>query len=258
MASPSPAAAASGHGLAALFRTHATELAPALLGCHLEVRTAEGAVLVRLTEVEAYGNQGEDPGAHSFRGKTRRNASLFGPPQHTYVYLNYGIHRCLNLACDDEGTAGGVLLRAAEVVEGRDLAVARRGGKDTGAKLLSGPGRLGQGLGITLGDDAQPILLNGGIHTEQPTPRGAAGGICAGTASEPEEPAARPTVPAVFTLHPSEVRDETQVRSGPRVGVSGPGGHAEYSWRFWLDGDPSVSPYRAAKPRKSPRIRPSP
>lgn len=222
-----------------LFDAHATELAPALLGCELTVETSGGSVQVRLTEVEAYGDQGEDPGAHSYNGRTARNASLFGPPRHTYVYLNYGIHRCLNLACAAEGTAGGVLLRAGEVLVGRELATERRGGRDTGAKLLSGPGRLGQGLGITLSMDALPLTLENGLGFEHG--RGPASGLGlespAGT-----EGAAR------FTLTPpAEPVQFERICTGPRVGVSGAGGSTVYPWRYWLDADPTVSTYRPGR-----------
>lgn len=211
-----------------LFEGHATLLAPALLGCELTVTTARGAVTVRLTEVEAYGDQGEDPGAHSYNGRTARNDSLFGPPRHTYVYLNYGIHKCLNLACGSEGTAGGVLLRAGEVLAGRDLAVNRRGGRDTGVKLLSGPGRLGQGLGIELSMDAQPLELSG----------------AAGTTAK----SAGPNTEVSFALaSPAESVPVDSVLSGPRVGVSGIGGSREFPWRYRLDGDRSVSAYRPGK-----------
>ena len=94
--------------LAALFDGPTPALAEGLLGCRLTVAAPDGAVTVRLTETEAYGNAGEDPGAHSFRGRTERNAALFGPARHTYVYLNYGIHRCLNLVGHPQGQAGGV------------------------------------------------------------------------------------------------------------------------------------------------------
>ncbi|WP_218221515.1 DNA-3-methyladenine glycosylase [Nesterenkonia sp. Act20] len=211
--------------LSSLFDAHATELAPALLGCELSVATSAGTVRVRLTEVEAYGDQGEDPGAHSFNGKTARNAALFGPPRHTYVYLNYGIHRCLNLACNSEGTAGGVLLRAGEVLQGRELAIERRGGRDTGAKLLSGPGRLGQGLGITLSMDARAVDIADTTH------------VTPGSHDAVE-----------FTLvPPSAAVNAHQIRSGPRVGVSGTGGSTRYPWRYWLDADPTVSAYRAGR-----------
>lgn len=78
--------------LTELFDAHALEVAPHLLGCRLTVTTARGSVTVRITEVEAYGDQGEDPGAHSYNGRTARNASLFGPPRHAYIYQSYGIN----------------------------------------------------------------------------------------------------------------------------------------------------------------------
>lgn len=206
--------------LSQLFDAHALEVAPHLLGCELTVTTARGSVTVRLTEVEAYGDQGEDPGAHSYKGRTPRNASLFGPPRHAYIYQSYGIHYCLNLTAHAAG-AGGVLLRAAEVLDGRDLAVERRGGKDTGAKLLSGPGRLGQGLGVTLPMDGSPLDIS------QYTPEH------------------NPNQEISFVLSPASSSDG--VRSGPRVGVSGVGGSQQFPWRFWLDGDRSVSAYRPGK-----------
>lgn len=216
--------------LAALFDGPTPALAEGLLGCRLTVAAPDGAVTVRLTETEAYGNAGEDPGAHSFRGRTERNAALFGPVCHTYVYLNYGIHRCLNLVGHPRGQAGGVLLRAGEVLAGREAAVARRG-RDTGARLLSGPGNLGQGLGITLGMGHLPVEI-------VPTP--------------PTGPVpAPPGVPARFLLAPSAAHDDGARRPavvrGPRVGVSGEGGSVRFPWRFHLAGDPSVSAYRRGR-----------
>ena len=204
------------------FDAHALDLAPHLLGCELTVTTARGSVAVRLTEVEAYGDQGEDPGAHSYRGKTPRNASLFGPPRHAYVYQSYGIHYCLNLTAHAAG-AGGVLLRAAEVVGGRELAVDRRGGKDTGPKLLSGPGRLGQGLGVTLPMDGSPLQI----------------ASCA--------PGRHPTQGVSFVLKPAATSSLGVRCSGPRVGVSGVGGSRQFPWRFWIEGDRTVSSYRPGK-----------
>lgn len=209
-------------GLTELFDAHAAELAPHLLGCELTVTTARGSVTVRLTEVEAYGDQGEDPGAHGFRGKTARNASLFGPPRHTYIYQSYGIHYCLNLTAYEAG-AGGVLLRAGEVISGRELAVERRGGRDTGAKLLSGPGRLGQGLGVTLPMDGSRL------HIAE-----------AGCAPGPDQEAS-------FVLTPGAHSSVGVTRSGPRVGVSGVGGSRQFPWRFWIDADRSVSAYRPGR-----------
>lgn len=222
--------------LTALFHGPSPALAAGLLGCRLTVVTADGGVTVRLTETEAYGNAGADPGAHSFRGRTERNAALFGPPLRTYVYLNYGIHRCLNLVGHPDGEAGGVLLRSAEVLAGRDLAVRRRG-RDTGAKLLSGPGNLGQGLGITLPMGHAPVE----VVADAPD---------LDSLSAPDD-----DVPARFLLAPpvaasgEPAGEETAapVLAGPRVGVSGEGGSARYPWRYLLSGDPSVSAFRAGR-----------
>ncbi|GAA1818555.1 DNA-3-methyladenine glycosylase [Nesterenkonia flava] len=217
-------------GLSALFDQHAVEIAPALLGCELTVMTPRGGVTVRLTEVEAYGDQGEDPGAHSFNGRTARNASLFGPPRRTYVYQSYGIHYCLNLVANAEG-AGGVLLRAGEVVRGRDLALERRGGKDTAAKLLSGPGRLGQGLGIILPMDGSPLELNDAPARAD------------GPAADSD-----PHPLVTFSLAPAPTQlGREDISAGPRVGVSGVGGSAQFPWRFWITGDRSVSAYRPGR-----------
>ncbi len=101
------------------------EVAPDLLGCVLEHETPDGTVAVRLTEVEAYDGE-TDPGSHAFRGRTPRNAVMFGPPGHVYVYFTYGMHWCMNLVCGPIGQASAVLLRAGEVVAGKDLAYGRR------------------------------------------------------------------------------------------------------------------------------------
>lgn len=220
-----------------LFDGHATALAPALLGCRLTVVADGGAVSVRLTEVEAYGDRGEDPGAHSFRGRTARNASLFGPPRRTYVYLNYGIHRCLNLACAPEGTAGGVLLRAGSVIAGEELAVRRRG-RDTGEQLLSGPGRLGQGLGITLPMDATPLTVL--AAEEHPAPE-----ELPEEAADNVDPGGHDAAGAFLLSPPTGPVGE--MLSGPRVGVSGVGGGEEFPWRFRLADEPSVSAYRPGR-----------
>ena len=215
--------------LAAAFDGPSPALAETLLGCRLTVVAPDGAVTIRLTETEAYGDAGADPGAHSFRGRTERNSALFGPARRTYVYLNYGIHRCLNLVGHPQGQAGGVLLRAGEVTDGRELAVARRG-RDTGAKLLSGPGNLGQGLGITLDMGHVPLELVDASPA-------------AASLSLPDDAG-----PARFLLAPPPAGEaRPAVVSGPRVGVSGAGGSTAFPWRFHLAGDPSVSAYRAGR-----------
>jgi DNA-3-methyladenine glycosylase len=126
------------------------EVAPELVGVTLLVDGVGGTIV----EVEAYDH--EDPAAHGYRGRTPRNASMFGPPGHAYVYRSYGIHWCLNLVCEDEGTASAVLLRALEPTHGLDAMRARRGIDD--ARLLcAGPGRLCQALGVTREHDGLPL-----------------------------------------------------------------------------------------------------
>ena len=133
------------------FARHAVEVAPDLLGCVLEHQTADGLVAVELTEVEAYAGR-SDPASHAYRGKTRRNAVMFGPPGHAYVYFTYGMHFCVNMVClGAEGSASAVLLRAGAVIAGEDLARARRtrGAASVASRdLARGPARLCQALDI--------------------------------------------------------------------------------------------------------------
>jgi DNA-3-methyladenine glycosylase len=126
------------------------EVAPALIGCTLLFDGVGGTIV----EAEAYDH--EDPAAHGYRGQTARNASMFGPPGHAYVYRSYGIHWCLNFVCEEEGSASAVLIRALEPTHGRDEMRARRGIADDRA-LCSGPGKLCQALGITRDHDGLPL-----------------------------------------------------------------------------------------------------
>lgn len=177
---------------------------------------------VRITEVEAYHGP-HDPGSHGYRGRTQRNAALFGPPATVYVYISYGIHRAFNLVCGPDGEAGGVLVRSGEVVSGDALARKRRGGgvREVEDRMLArGPGNLGQALAVDLDLNGTPVV----------------------------GPAAR-----VRVLVP-EGHSALAHRTGPRVGVSGPGGDGEaYPWRFWLPDDPTVSAYRPGGARRSRR-----
>jgi len=193
------------------------EVATELLGC----RVSHAGVTIRLTEVEAYDGS-NDPGSHAFRGLTPRTRVMFGEPGGLYVYFTYGMHFCANLVCGPVGAASAVLMRAGEVVEGIQVAGTRRPGV-VDRDLARGPARLAMALG--LGREQNGIDTVAG---DSPfVVRAALSGPCAG--------------------HPAVVS------SGPRVGVSGAGGEATaYPWRFWLDGEPTVSVYRPAKPRVRP------
>ncbi|RFA21862.1 DNA-3-methyladenine glycosylase [Subtercola boreus] len=197
----------------ALFLRPAVEVAPLLLGGILSRTSPEGTVAVRITEVEAYLGVGEDPGSHSFRGQTRSNSVMFGEPLRLYTYFTYGMHTCANIVCSAPGTASGVLLRAGEIVEGVDLAQHRRGPAVKLRDLARGPARLVVALGIPLDDGGADL-------TEVPY-------------------ALR------MPVHPSPVA------TSPRTGLGGPGGTPVYPWRFFIPGDPTVSPYK-----RHPRLPP--
>jgi DNA-3-methyladenine glycosylase len=134
----------------AFFARSVHDVAPELIGATLLVHGVGGAIV----EVEAYDH--EDPAAHGFRGKTVRNASMFGPAGHAYVYRSYGVHWCLNFVCEDVGVASAVLIRALEPSDRIETMRARRGVPDD-RLLCAGPGRLCQALGVTREHDGRPL-----------------------------------------------------------------------------------------------------
>jgi DNA-3-methyladenine glycosylase len=179
------------------FLASSLEVAPQLLGGVLRHDTPEGTVGLRITEVEAYVGDGIDPGSHAFRGRTKRNAVMYGPPGHLYAYFTYGMHVCANVVCSPEGEATAVLLRGAEVVEGAELALARRSGEiavggsarasawgETGG---SAPGRAaGRAPGQAAGQSAGRAPGQGGS-----VPGQAAGGVPGQVGSVPGQAAGR-------------------------------------------------------------------
>ena len=193
------------------------DVARELLGCEL----THAGVTLRITETEAYAG-GSDPASRVLSRETRHNAAVFGAGGHLFVYFTYGHHWMVCLVTGGVGEPDVVLLRAGEVVSGQALVRSRRGPVRE-RDWCRGPGRLAQALALT------------GAHSGQDT--------CREDVNEPVD------VVVTGRRHPLPA---DAVRTGARVGVRGPGGDGDlYPWRFWLSGEPSVSPYRAAAPRRS-------
>ncbi|MEV6122428.1 DNA-3-methyladenine glycosylase [Streptomyces sp. NPDC052077] len=190
----------------------AEEVAPKLLGTVLTCETPEGTVSVAITETEAYSGTA-DPASHAYRGRTPRNAVMFGPAGHLYVYRSHGLHWCANVVTGTNGIASAVLIRAGRVVKGEDLARERRGEGVESARLARGPGNFCRALGIT-GEHGGADLLEG----------------------------------SSVVLSEGEPVSAALIRVGPRVGVS-----RAHDWqhRFHVAGDPTVSAYRLS-PRAKP------
>ena len=237
----------------AFFARPVLEVAPELLGCTV----SHAGVTVRLTEVEAYEGS-NDPGSHAFRGQTPRTRVMFGEPGGLYVYFTYGMHWCANLVCGSTGTASAVLLRAGEVVAGLGMARSRRPGVIE-RNLARGPACLAMTLALTRDQNGinaiaidGPVALRVATRAVKPPgiPPGTPPGIPPGT-----PPGTSPRMDLAVGAAGAAGGSGSpgaNVCTGPRVGVSGPGGDAtQYPWRFWLAGEATVSVYRPAPARSA-------
>ena len=183
-----------------------------LLGATLTGRGVRAIVV----EVEAYGGVPDGPwpdaAAHSYRGLSGRNAVMFGPPGRLYTYRSHGIHVCANVSCAPDGTAAAVLLRAAALKDGTEVARTRRGELVRAVALARGPGNLCSAMGITMDHNGIDLF--------------------------------DPRSPVTLQLH-----EPLTAVSGPRVGVSEA---ADRPWRLWLAGRPEVSAYRRSPRAPAP------
>jgi DNA-3-methyladenine glycosylase len=197
------------------FSRPSTDVAPDLLGRILVRRLADGTRLaVRLVEVEAYAP--DDPASHAFRGPTPRNAVMFGPAGHLYVYFSYGMHWCANVVTGRRQEGSAVLLRAGEPLLGLEAMASHRGLDDV-RKLCAGPGRLTQALAISREDDGADVVRDAGIAIHEGEP-----------------------------LEPDEIVTTTRV--GISVGL-------EPRWRYLEAGSRWMSPGRPSVPRAERGLR---
>jgi DNA-3-methyladenine glycosylase len=186
-------------------------VARALLGMVLVHETPEGRTAGVIVETEAY-DGANDPASHAYRGRTRRNATMFGPPGHAYVYLSYGMHRCMNVVTGPDGVAQAVLLRSLVPCDGLPLMARRRGLTHVQiSRFAAGPGMLCQALGITLEHDGRD-LTSGSLRIEDGTP-------------------------------PSE----EQIRETPRIGIAAA---TDRLWRFVVAADSRRGPRVRTAPRR--------
>ncbi|MGY0561387.1 MULTISPECIES: DNA-3-methyladenine glycosylase [unclassified Luteimonas] len=194
------------------YRRHPVEVAPELLN---KILVRDDGRAGRIVETEAYGG-GDDPAAHSYRGKTARNATMFGEPGHLYVYFTYGMHWGSNAVCGEAGEGVGVLLRALEPLRGMDLMREVRLAARRDRDLASGPGKLSQAMGINGELDGADLVT---------------GGQGMWLVSDGMPPPPRPAV-------------------GPRIGISRA---VEFPWRWHVPGHEHVSVrsgIRSGRPRR--------
>ena len=181
------------------YRRDAREVAPDLLN-KLLVR---GDLVGRIVEAEAYCG-GEDPGAHTYRGMTNRNRTMFGPPGGLYVYFTYGMHWCANAVCGDEGEGIAVLLRALVPLDGLDEMRERRPAARRDRDLCSGPAKLCQAFGLDREHDGADLV----------------------------------TADRGITILDDGIPPPVDPVQTTRVGLSA---GAEHPWRWYVAGDPNVS-----------------
>lgn len=189
------------------FARPSTEVAPDLLGRVLvRILPDGGRLSATIVETEAYGEG--DPASHAFRGRTPRNAVMFGPPGHLYVYFTYGMHFCMNVVTESEGRGSAVLLRAAEPLQGHEAMAERRGTSEV-RRLCSGPARWTQAFGIARQENGADLVRGREVYLleGEPVPR-------------------------------SAIRITTRV--GVNVGIERP-------WRFLVAQSPFVSPGRPSR-----------
>jgi DNA-3-methyladenine glycosylase len=163
-----------------------------------------GPISGRIVEAEAYLGAGLDPGSHAFRGPGKKNATMFGPPGHLYVYFTYGMHWCSNVVCNPAGGGGAVLMRALAPLDGLEAMWSRRPKARRERDLCSGPGKLAQALGLTGALDGTDLAAGPVFLLDDGTP-----------------PPAQPG-------------------NSVRIGIS-PGKGEKSPWRWWVPGDPNVS-----------------
>lgn len=185
------------------------EVARDLIGKTLYRQTSDGVTAGLIVETEAY-VAAIDPASHGYRGKTSRNAAMFGSPGHAYVYFTYGMHYCLNVVTEGEGIAAAVLLRALEPTVGLALMRSRRGERIADRDLARGPGRLCAAMALTIADNGLDL--------------------CGDTLWLSETPEFQASAPVVAT---------------PRIGIRQA---ADWPWRFVLAGSPWVSGRKVALP----------
>ncbi|HEU5347376.1 MAG TPA: DNA-3-methyladenine glycosylase [Ktedonobacterales bacterium] len=191
----------------AFYARPTVDVARDLIGKTLYRQTSEGVTAGIIVETEAY-VAAIDPAAHGYRGKTPRNAAMFGPPGHAYVYFTYGMHYCLNVVTEAEDVAAAVLLRALEPTMGLSLMRCRRGERIADRDLARGPGRLCAAMALTIAENGEDL--------------------CGDTLWLSETPGFQPNAPVVATA---------------RIGITQA---ADWPWRFVLAGSPWVSGRKVA------------